>query len=160
MKNIKQYIKEEIKRLSERQYDAPSEILDALENRLELNPLNRYISHLKSVNSVPPSYEINLHNGEKFYIIYEDYALLAKIGSKEYYLVGDVDEKNYAIKHINRLLTGPKIGSGEEEMGDEGGAGPIGGPPPPPSPPKKSGPPPPIDLPPPPGPAGPPEDEE
>ena len=119
MKKLKQYIKEEIQRLSEREYDAPSEILDTLENRLKMFPLNRYISHLKAVNSIPPSYRIFLHNGDFFDIIHEDFSLMAKIGSKEYWL-GEIQDTNYAIKHINRLLIGPNMKPGEPEE-DEGG---------------------------------------
>ena len=118
MKNLKQYIKEEITRLSEKQYAAPLEILDVLRNKLRLNPLIRYIENLKAVNSIPPSYRVFLLNGEFFDIIYEDFSLLAKIGSKEYFL-NDIDEKNYAIKHINRLLIGVKV-KPEEEEGEEG----------------------------------------
>ena len=124
MKNLKQYIKEEINRLSEKQYPAPPEILDVLRNKLRLNPLIRYIENLKAVNSVPPSYRVFLLNGEFFDIIYEDFSLLAKIGSKEYFL-NDIDEKNYAIKDINRLLTRSKVkpeeegGEGEEDMGGD-----------------------------------------
>ena len=150
MRNIKKYIKEEIKRLSERDYDAPSEILDALQNRLRIDPLNRYIDYLKAVNSIPPSYEIFLHNGESFLIIYEDFSLLCKIGSKEYFL-NDIDEKNYAIQHINRLLTGKKPNP-EEELEDLEGGG--GGGAPSPKPPGPS-----IPLPPLPGPPPPPEPE-
>ena len=149
MKSLKQYIKEEITRLSEKQYPAPPEILDVLRNKLRLNPLIRYIENLKAVNSVPPSYRVFLLNGEFFDIIYEDFSLLAKIGSKEYFL-NDIDEKNYAIKDINRLLTkrpvtpftapeGEEGEEGEEDMGmgGAGGAGGAGGgatPPPPPPP--------------------------
>jgi len=118
MKSLKQYIKEEITRLSEKQYPAPPEILDVLRNRLKLNPLIRYVENLKAVNSVPPSYRVFLLNGEFFDIIYEDFSLLAKIGSKEYFL-NDIDEKNYAIKDINRLLTRSKV-KPEEEGGEEG----------------------------------------
>ena len=119
MKNLKQYIKEELTKLQEREYNAPPEVLDTLKNRLELNPLIRYIDYLKAVNSVPPSYRIFLHNEEFFDIIYEDLSLMAKIGSKEYYL-NDIDETNYAIKHINRLLTGPKMRPGEPDEDEEG----------------------------------------
>ena len=118
MKSLKQYIKEEITRLSEKQYPAPPEILDVLRNKLRLNPLIRYVENLKAVNSVPPSYRVFLLNGEFFDIIYEDFSLLAKIGSKEYFL-NDIDEKNYAIKDINRLLTRSKV-KPEEEGGEEG----------------------------------------
>jgi hypothetical protein len=145
MKKIKQYIKEEIQRLMERDYEAPDEVLGALQNQLEMIPLERYITHLKSVNSIPPSYEIFLHNGKSFLIIYETFSLLAKIGSKEYFL-NDIDERNYCKQHINRLLTGPKFPE-EEEMEDMEGAAPPpkgGGAPPklPPLPPLPGGPPP------------------
>ena len=116
MKNLKQYIREEVQRLSEREYDAPPEILDALK-QLRVDPVDRYVSHFKAVNSIPPSYEVYLHNGEFFDIIYEDFSLLAKVGSKEYFL-NDIDERNYAIKDINRLLTGAKV-KPEDEEGEE-----------------------------------------
>jgi hypothetical protein len=127
MKYIEQYIKEELIKLSERRYEAPSEILDVLKDKLKLNPLVRYIKHLKAVNSIPPSYRVFLHNDEFFDIIYEDFSLLAKIGPKEYFL-NDIDEKNYAIKDINRLLTTSKVKPEEEDLGGED----IPPPPPPP----------------------------
>ena len=120
MKSLKQYIKEEVTRLSEKQYPAPPEIIDVLKNRLKMNPLIRYVENLKAVNSIPPSYRVFLVNGEFFDIIYEDFSLLAKIGSKEYFL-NDIDEKNYAIQHINRLLTGSKVKPEEDEDEDLGG---------------------------------------
>ena len=128
MKNLKQYIKEEVTRLQEEQYPAPPEILDALENRLKLKPLIRYVENLKAVNSVPPSYRVFLLNGEFFDIIYEDFSLLVKIGSKKYFL-NKVNEKNYAIQHINRLLTLSKV-KPEDEEGEEDLGGDL---PPPPS---------------------------
>jgi len=141
MKNLKQYIKEEIQRLSEKEYDAPSEILDILKNRLKLNPLIRYVDYFKAINSVPPSYRVFLHNEEFFDIIYEDFSLMAKIGSKEYYL-NDIDETNYAVKHINRLLTGPKMKPKQADEDEEDIATPATparkptpSPPPPPRPP-------------------------
>ena len=114
MKSLKKYIKEEIIKLSERQFPIPPKILDVLKNKLKMDPLIRYVENLKAVNSIPPSYRIFLHNGEFFDIINEDFSLLVKIGSKEYFL-NDIDEKNYAIKHINRLLMGSKIKPEEEE---------------------------------------------
>ena len=52
---------------------------------------------------------------------------MVKIGVKEYYLA-DLDERNHAIKDINRLLTGPIMKKqGEEEEGSpppEGGGAP------------------------------------
>tara|TARA_R110002050_G_scaffold204762_2_gene340598 strand:+ start:288 stop:695 length:408 start_codon:yes stop_codon:yes gene_type:complete len=121
MKSLKKYIKEEITRLREEQYPAPPEILDALQNKLKLDPIIRYVENLKAVNSVPPSYRVFLHKGEFFDIVYEDFSLLVKIGSKEYFL-NDIDEKNYAIQHINRLLTGSKVKPEEEDEGGDLGS--------------------------------------
>ena len=120
MKSLKQYIKEEVIKLSERQFPAPPEIIDVLKNKLKMNPLIRYVENLKAVNSIPPSYRVFLINGESFDLIDEDFSLLIKIGSKEYFL-NDLDEKNYAIQHINRLLTGSKVKPEEEEKEDMGG---------------------------------------
>ena len=98
-------------------FPIPPEIKDALENKLEMDPLIRFVKNLKAVNSIPPSYRIFLLNGTHFDLIYKEYSLMAKIGIDEYYL-DDSSEKNYAIKHINRLLTYPimKTGDEEEEM--------------------------------------------
>ena len=117
MKSLKQYIKEEITKLQEVEYEAPAEILDVLRDRLKMDPLTRYIEKFKAINSIPPSYRVFLHNGEFFDIIYEDFSLLVKVGSKEYFL-NDIDERNYAIKDINRLLTGAKV-KPEDEEGEE-----------------------------------------
>ena len=135
MKSLKQYIKEEITRLSEKQYPVPPEIIDVLKNKLKLNPLIRYVENLKAVNSIPPSYRVFLLNGEFFDIIYEDFSLLVKIGSKEYYL-NNISEKNYAIQHINRLLIGSKVKPEDEDEDEDED---IGGdlPPPPPEKPAK-----------------------
>ena len=139
MKNLKKYIKKEIKFLKEqkvkKRYPMPPEIKDALENKLKMFPLIRFVSNLKAINSIPPSYRIFLLNGKHFDIIYEDYSLMAKIGIDEYYL-GDLDERNYAIKHINRLMTKPIMKTGDEEVEDIGGAlpaAPVSPPTPPPA---------------------------
>ena len=125
MKNLREYIKKEIKFLKEqkvkKRYPMPPEIKDALENKLKMFPLIRFVSNLKAINSIPPSYRIFLLNGKHFDIIYDDYSLMAKIGIDEYYL-GDLDERNYAIKHINRLMTKPIMKTGDEEVEDIGGA--------------------------------------
>ena len=137
MKNLKEYIKKEIKSLIEnkivKRYDIPEEIKDALENKLEMYPLIRFVSNLKAVNSIPPSYRIFLLNGNHFDIIYEDYSLMVKIDKTEYYLE-DLDERNYAKKHINRLLVDPIMKTGDEEEEDTAidTPSPIPTPPPPP----------------------------
>ena len=137
MKNLKEYIKKEIKSLIEnkivKRYDIPEEIKDAVENKLEMYPLIRFVSNLKAVNSIPPSYRIFLLNGNHFDIIYEDYSLMVKIDKTEYYLA-DLDERNYAKKHINRLLVDPIMKTGDEEEEDTAidTPSPIPTPPPPP----------------------------
>jgi len=121
MKNLKKYIKKEIKSLIEnkivKRYDMPEEIKDALENQLEMYPLIRFVNNLKAVNSIPPSYRVFLLNGNYFDIIYEDYSLMVKIEVNKYYLA-DMDERNYAKKHINKLLVDPIMKSGDEEAED------------------------------------------
>ena len=121
MKNLKEYIKKEINSLIEnkivKRYDIPEEIKDALENKLEMYPLIRFVSNLKAVNSIPPSYRIFLLNGNYFDIYYEKFSLMAKIETKEYFLA-DLDERNYAKKHINKLLVDPIMKSGDEETED------------------------------------------
>ena len=138
MKNLKEYIKKEIKSLIEnkivKRYDMPEEIKDALENQLEMYPLIRFVSNLKAVNSIPPSYRVFLLNGNHFDIIYEDYSLMVKIGVNEYYLA-DMDERNYAKKHINRLLVDPIMKTGDEEEEDTAIDTPSPTPTPPPPPP-------------------------
>lgn len=139
MKNLRKYIKKEIESLIEnkivKRYDIPEEIKDALENQLEMYPLIRFVSNLKAVNSIPPSYRIFLLNGNHFDIIYEDYSLMVKINKTEYYLA-DLDERNYAKKHINRLLVDPIIKTGDEEAEDAATdtPSPTPTPPPPPTP--------------------------
>jgi len=100
-----------------KKFPIPSEIKDALVNTLKMNPIKRFVNNLKAVNSIPPSYRVFLLNGKSFDIIYEDYSLKVKIGIDEYYLA-DLEEKNYAVKHINRLLTEPSIKKGGEESED------------------------------------------
>ena len=138
MKNLKEYIKKEIKSLIEnkivKRYDMPEEIKDALENQLEMYPLIRFVSNLKAVNSIPPSYRVFLLNGNHFDIIYEDYSLMVKIDKTEYYLA-DLDERNYAKKHINRLLVDPIMKTGDEEEEDTATDTPSPTPTPPPPPP-------------------------
>jgi len=136
MEHIKNIILEELIRLTEIDYKAPPEILDALKDKLKMDPLIRYVDSLKAVNSIPPSYEVRLLNGQSFDIYYEDFSLMVKIGAKEYYVL-DMGERSEAIEHINRLLTikpvtpfaSPEGEGGETAGGDTGG----GSTPPPPT---------------------------
>ena len=112
----------------EEKYPTPPEITEALENNLQLKPVVRYVDHIKAVNSVPPSYEIFLHNTQSFFLIVQQTSIVAKIGAKEYWL--SMNEENEAITELNRLLTQPlppKTGGDEEtsdaETFDDSGAG-------------------------------------
>ena len=80
MKNLHQIIKEEIKSLKLEQnikkYPIPPEILIALEDKLKMNPIVRFVKDVKAVNSIPPSYKIILHNDQYFDVYYEDFSLM------------------------------------------------------------------------------------
>ena len=140
MKELKQYIIKEIQKLKEaeivKRYDIPPEIEQTLTKRLKMDPLIRFVKNLKALNSIPPAYRIFLLNGQHFDIYYEEYSLMAKIGIDEYFLA-DLDDRNYAIKHINRLMTKPIMDTGGDE--EPTPPSPGGGPPPPPPPPPAGG---------------------
>ena len=119
-------------------YVIPPEIRAALVDDLRMDPLIRFVKNLKAVNSIPPSYRIFLLNNQYFDIYMEEYSLKVKIGIDEYWL-GDIEDINYAVKHINKLMTGPipKV-TGDEETSPEGGGGDmLGGLPPLPPPPEE-----------------------
>ncbi len=124
MKVLREHIRKEIKRLSEdlgmRKYPLPIEIRNALVNDLKLRPLIRYVNNAKAANTIPPSYRIFLHNGQDFDLYIEERSIVAKIGSKSYFLM-DREENAEAIKELNRLLTQPIPSSGEEDTGDQAG---------------------------------------
>ena len=128
MKLLKEQIRKEIVKLSEelgmKKYPLPLEIRKSLVQDLKLKPLIRYVNNVKAANTVPPSYRIFLHNGQDFDLYIEERSIVAKIGSKTYYLM-DREENAEAIKELNRLLTQPIPTSGEEDSeetaGDTGG---------------------------------------
>ena len=102
----------------EANYPAPPEIIKALRDNLKLRPLIRYVSTLKAVNSVPPSYRVFFHNNQFIDLYIEQTSIVAKIGAKSYWLM-NMDETAEAIKAMNRVLTQPIPSTGEES--DEGG---------------------------------------
>jgi hypothetical protein len=124
MKQLREQIKKEIKKISEelgkRKYPLPTEIRMSLERDLKLRPLIRYVANVKAANTIPPSYTIFLHNGQSFALYIEQTSIIAKIGPKSYYLA-DMEENAEAIKELNRLLTQPIPSSGEEDTGDQAG---------------------------------------
>lgn len=131
MKLDRKLISEEIQKLVEDKYPMPIEIQNALEVKLKMYPIIRYVDYLKAVNSIPPSYEVNLHNGKKFLIFYESFSLMVKVEGREYYLM-DLEERSNAIEHINRLLVTNNVQpieepEEEEEPTDDGGGDTGGG---------------------------------
>ena len=124
MKQLREQIRKEIVKLSEelgmKKYPLPLEIRKSLVQDLKLKPLIRYVNNVKAANTVPPSYRIFLHNGQDFDLYIEERSIVAKIGSKTYYLM-DREENAEAIKELNRLLTQPIPTSGEEDTGDQAG---------------------------------------
>ena len=124
MKQLREQIRKEIVKLSEelgmKKYPLPLEIRKSLIQDLKLKPLIRYVNNVKAANTVPPSYRIFLHNGQDFDLYIEERSIVAKIGSKTYYLM-DREENAEAIKELNRLLTQPIPTSGEEDSGETAG---------------------------------------
>ena len=124
MKQLREQIRKEIVKLSEelgmKKYPLPLEIRKSLVQDLKLKPLIRYVNNVKAANTVPPSYRIFLHNGQDFDLYIEERSIVAKIGSKTYYLM-DREENAEAIKELNRLLTQPIPTSGEEDSGESAG---------------------------------------
>jgi hypothetical protein len=139
MKLLREYIRKEIKRLSEegmKSYPIPWYIKNALENNLKLKPLVRYVATTKAVTSVPPSYRIFFINNQyiDLYVSIEppfsekEPGIKAEINHKFYWL-HDVREANEAMTELNRVLTQPIPVSGEdeEEGGEEVGGEEVGG---------------------------------
>ena len=124
MKQLREQIKKEIIKLSEelgmKKYPLPTEFRLSLERDLKMRPLIRYIANVKAANTIPPSYRVFLHNGQSFDLYIEERSIIAKIGSKSYYLA-DMEENAAAIKELNRLLTQPIPSSGEEDSGEQAG---------------------------------------
>ena len=124
MKQLREQIKKEIKKISEelgmRKYPLPTEIRMSLERDLKLRPLIRYVANVKAANTIPPSYTIFLHNGQSFALYIEQTSIVAKIGPKSYWLMNG-DETSEAIKELNRLLTQPIPSSGEKDSGETTG---------------------------------------
>ena len=120
MKSIHQIIKEEVRSLKKEQterYSIPPEIVVALEDKLKMSPLIRFVKDVRALNSIPPAYKIILHNDQYFDIYYESFSLMLKIQAREYYLM-DMEERGNAIEHVNRLMTirpVPSVLPSEEE---------------------------------------------
>ena len=136
MGKLRKYIRKQIQSLHEQKsYPVPLELMDLMKDELKMSPLKRYVNNIKAVNSIPPSYKVFLHNGQDFDIIYlgdQENNFKVRIADKEYDLLV-MDDKNYAIDALNRLLTAPlppNFGGDDEEESDggfEGGSSGGGG---------------------------------
>jgi len=130
MKVLREQIRKEIKKLHEelgmRKYPLPTEIKMSLERDLKMRPLIRYVANVKAANTIPPSYMVFLHNGQSFALYIEETSIVAKIGSKKYWLMNG-DETAEAVRELNQLLTLPIPSSGEEDTGDQAGDTDTGG---------------------------------
>jgi len=130
MDKLRKYIRKEIQSLHEQKsYPVPLELMDLMRDELEMRPLKRYVDNIKAVNSIPPSYKIFLHNGQDFDIIYLGDQLnnfKVRISDKEYDLLV-MDDKNYAIDALNRLLTAPLPPNFGDSDGEESDGGFEGG---------------------------------
>jgi len=135
MSKLRTYIRKQIQSLHEQKsYPVPLELMDLMKGELKMSPLKRYVNNIKAVNSIPPSYKIFLHNGQDFDIIYlgdQENNFKVRIADKEYDLLV-MDDKNYAIDALNRLLTAPlppNFGGDDDEeesggdFGDSSGGG-------------------------------------
>tara|TARA_R110000787_G_C13182146_1_gene421984 strand:+ start:17 stop:529 length:513 start_codon:yes stop_codon:yes gene_type:complete len=135
MSKLRKYIRKQIQSLHEQKsYPVPLELMDLMKDELKMSPLKRYVNNIKAVNSIPPSYKVFLHNGQDFDIIYlgdQENNFKVRIADKEYDLLV-MDDKNYAIDALNRLLTAPlppNFGGDDDEeesggdFGDSSGGG-------------------------------------
>lgn len=110
MKVLREQIKKEIKTLMEKRYPVPPEIGMALEKGLSLKPLVRFVSTIKAINTVPPSYRIFFHNHQHIDLKIEEIGIQAFINNKTYWVTinGGIDQEAMAAKkELNRVLTQP-----------------------------------------------------
>ena len=118
MDKLRQYIKKQVKEMMEQENQrfvpVPYHVQPVLKT-IGLYPFDRYVSEVKHVNTVPPSEEITLPNGNKFYIYFGEEKEIEIGGEKFFY----EDKRNhYLIRdRINDLLTQDRLsGGGENDM--------------------------------------------
>ena len=118
MDKLRQYIRQQVKEVMEqdnqRFVPIPYHVQPVLKT-IGLYPFDRYVLEVKHVNTVPPSEEITLSNGSKFYIYFGEEKEREREREKFYY----EDKRNhYLIRDkINDLLTQDKLsGDGENDM--------------------------------------------
>ena len=121
MKQLREHIKKEIKKLMEdkmRSYPIPSNIRNALEKNLHLVPLVRYVSTLKAAATVPPSYRVFFINNQYIDLYMEQIGIRAEINHKSFWL-HDVREANAAKEELNNNVLTQPIPIASDEEGEE-----------------------------------------
>ena len=125
MKQLREYIRKEIKTLMEANVKVPlpGDARHSLINKLNLKP--SHINGIKALKSIKPTYRIYLSNNQSFTLsdIGNNFGFgLAKISGKEYDIL-DIRQLPLALDALNNLQTKPIINptGGESGGGDEGG---------------------------------------
>ena len=125
MKQLREYIRKEIKQLGEAivKRPLPDDARSTLFNTLKLK--KSLIDKIQAVKSIKPTYRITLNNLQSFTIsdIGNNFGFgLAKISGKEYDIL-DIRQLPLALDALNNLQTKPIINptGGGSGGGDEGG---------------------------------------
>lgn len=121
MKQLRKYIKKEIKQLGEAivKRPLPDDARSTLFNTLRLK--KSLIDKIQAVKSIKPTYRITLNNLQSFTIsdIGNNFGFgLAKISGKEYDIL-DVNQINLALDALNSLQTKPIMSPVGGESGEE-----------------------------------------
>ena len=117
MDALKNYIRKQVtKRIMEQQdqeFVAVPYIIQPILKTIGLYPFARYVQEVKHANTVPPSEEVTLKNGEKFFVYLDKEDKQIEIGGEKFFF--DDERNHYLIRDkINDLLTRPKLKGGEE----------------------------------------------
>lgn len=97
--------------------------LDATMVDLMTTSYKDYITGLYVMAPKPTTFKVLLHNGQSFYLIYNERGYTAKISGKQYQLI-QLNNQEHAIKAISRLLLmgiPPSAAGPEEQEGNDGG---------------------------------------
>lgn len=115
MDALKNYIRKQVTKIMEQQnqeFVAVPYIVQPILKTIGLYPFARYIQEVKHANTIPPSEEVTLKNGEKFFIYLDREDKQIEIGGEKFFFD---DERNYYLirDKINDLLKRPKLKGGE-----------------------------------------------
>lgn len=123
MDALKNYIRKQVTNMMEQQnqeFVAVPYIVQPILKIIGLYPFARYVQEVKHANTIPPSEEVILKNGEKFFIYLDKEDKQIEIGGEKFFF--DDERNHYLIRDkINDLLKRPKLKGGEtaEETPEE-----------------------------------------